>query len=126
MKALSEQLGLVTKHYFSDGICVRELFIPKGTVVLGAEHKTNHMVMLMQGILQVKIGDESKLVKAPATFEALKGSRKLVFAYTDCIVSNIMPTNLTNIEEIEKEFTDMHDLQIEGGPQCHTFLQELQ
>ena len=98
-----------TDHYFSDGVCVREMRVKAGTLVVGAEHKTNHITMLIQGTMQIRIGDESKLFHAPCTFEALAGSRKIGFAYTDCVVSNIIPTHLTDTEEIEKMFTTLHE-----------------
>jgi len=33
-------------HYFSDGVCIREMIVPAGVVVVGAEHKTNHLTRL--------------------------------------------------------------------------------
>lgn len=96
-------------HHFSDGVCVREMHVTAGTLVVGAIHKTNHITMLIKGSMQLRIGDESRLIEAPYTFEALAGTRKLGLAYTDCVVSNIMPTTLTNIEDIEAMFTDKHE-----------------
>ena len=93
-----------TTHHFSDGVCIRELKIPAGSLVVGAEHTTNHLTILLKGILHVRIGDEVEVMHAPHTFEASEGTRKVVFAYTDCIVSNIFPTNSTDIDEIEREF----------------------
>lgn len=97
------------KHYFSDGVCVREMHIPAGSLVIGAAHKTDHITMLLKGILQIRIGEESRLIEAPYTFEALKGSRKIGYAYTDCIVSNIFPTQLKDIKAIEMEFSTLYE-----------------
>ena len=99
-----------TKHYFSSGICIREMEMPKGSLLVGHKHKTDHITMLIKGSMQIRIGEESKIIHAPYTFEALAGSRKIGLAYTDCVVSNIFPTDSTDIEEIEREFTDKHDL----------------
>jgi len=92
-------------HYFSDGICVREMHAPAGSIILGATHKTNHIIMLLQGKMQIGINGDSRLFEAPCTFEALAGSQKIGFAYTDCVVSNVFPTNSKNVEEIENLFT---------------------
>ena len=92
-------------HYFSDGVCVREMHAPAGSLILGAAHKTNHIIMLIQGKMQIGIDGDSRFFEAPCTFEALAGSRKIGLAYTDCIVSNIFPTNSRDIEEIEEMFT---------------------
>ena len=82
--------------------------MPRGAIVIGAEHKSNHMTIVSKGAVQVRIGKESKLVEAPATFETLAGSRKLIFAYVDSVVTNIIATELTDIEEIEEQFTTLH------------------
>lgn len=102
-------LDIKVNHYFSDGICIREAIIPAGALAVGATHKTNHITMLLQGTLQVYINGESRLVEAPYTFEALKGSNKIVFAYTDCVVSNVLPTESRDIYAIEEMFTCMHE-----------------
>ena len=97
------------EHYFSDGVCVREMRVPAGSVIVGALHTSNHLTMMMQGIMEIRIGDEVRVVQAPATFEALAGSRKIGFAITDCVVSNVFPTDSRDIEEIERMFTNLHD-----------------
>ena len=103
------QIELETNHYFSDGICIREMIAPAGAIIVGAAHKTNHLTTLVSGTMQIRIGNESKLVTAPATFESLAGSRKIGFAYTECVVHNIIPTDSRDIEEIEMEFTSLHE-----------------
>lgn len=96
-------------HYFSEGICIREMRVKAGALIIGASHKTDHLTIVSHGTMQIRIGDESKLVQAPYTFEALAGSRKIGFAYTECVVSNIIPTDSRDIEEIEREFTTLHE-----------------
>jgi len=96
-------------HHFSEGICVRELHLNAGDMAIGAEHKTDHLTFLSKGSIQIRIGDESKILHAPVTFEALAGSRKIALAYTDCVISNIIPTDSKDIEEIEKMFTTLHE-----------------
>lgn len=92
-------------HHFSDGICVREMHAPAGSIILGATHKTNHIIMLLEGKMQIGINGDSRLFEAPCTFEALAGSQKIGFAYTDCVVSNVFPTDSRDVEEIESLFT---------------------
>jgi len=93
-----------TNHYFSDGVCIREMIVPAGSIILGAGHKTKHLTTLVQGVMQIRIGNESRLIEAPTTFESLDGSRKVGFAYTKCVVHNIFPTDSKDIDEIENEF----------------------
>ena len=96
-------------HHFSDGVCVREMRVPAGSIVVGAMHTSKHLTMMMFGIMEIRIGNEVKVVQAPSTFEALKGSRKIGFAITDCVVSNVFPTDSKDIEEIERMFTNLHE-----------------
>ena len=100
---------LITNHYFSDGVCIREMIVPAGTLVIGAEHKTNHLTTLVKGSMKITIAGEERIVTAPATFEALKGSRKVGYAFTECVVHNIMPIDSKDPEEIEREFTTLHE-----------------
>ncbi len=102
-------------HHFSDGVCVRELHVKAGQLIVGTKHLTNHLTFLSKGVMQIRIDDESKLYKAPCTFETLAGSRKIGLAYTDCVVSNIIPTDLTDIREIEDMFTTLHQERKEIG-----------
>ena len=100
---------ITVNHYFSEGVCVREMIVPAGALVIGASHKTKHLTTLVKGSMQIRLGNESKLVEAPATFESLAGSRKVGLAYTDCVVHNVFPTNSKDVEEIERQFTTMHE-----------------
>jgi len=94
------------EHQFSDGIYCRTINIPAGIFMIGAKHLTNHMNVLLQGEMLMTIADETKMLKAPCTFEALAGSIKAVITKTDCKFMNIIRTDLTNIEDIEKEVVD--------------------
>src|ERR1035437_7035163 len=41
------------KHTFSDGIYVREIFIPAGTYIVGKLHKHSHPNFLLSGVVDV-------------------------------------------------------------------------
>ena len=41
------------QHFFMDGVYIREMTMFKGTVVIGAIHKTLHMCFLLKGHLTV-------------------------------------------------------------------------
>lgn len=32
-------------HHFSDGVCIREMRVKAGSIVIGALHKTNHITI---------------------------------------------------------------------------------
>jgi len=43
------QIDCPVRNYFADGLYAREMTIPAGTVVTGAVHKTQHLVVLSKG-----------------------------------------------------------------------------
>jgi len=97
------------KHYFSEGVCIREATLLAGTFALGASHKHKHITIVSKGTVHIRIGNESKVIHAPCTFESEANTRKLAFAYTDCVISNVIVTDLTDIDEIEKQFTTLQE-----------------
>jgi hypothetical protein len=50
MKELPEdqKLHIEPKHYFAPGIYMREMTMPKGSIVVGKIHKTEHLWMPME------------------------------------------------------------------------------
>ena len=52
------------KHSFADGIYVREIFIPKDTVIVGKIHRHDHPNFLMSGRVIVITEDRSYLTRS--------------------------------------------------------------
>jgi len=97
--------GLV-EHYQSEDIYLRVLNIKQGNLVIGAKHLTTHLTVLLEGSIKISIGDDTREFNAPHIFEALAGSRKVAYAITNCKIMNILPTHLTNLQDIEKAVVD--------------------
>jgi len=95
-----------TEHYMSEGVYTRVLHIKEGDFAIGALHLTTHMSILLKGKVTISIDGESRTMEAPHIFEALAGSRKIAVAHTDVQIMNIIPTELKDIEEIEKAVID--------------------
>jgi hypothetical protein len=95
-------------HYFSPGIYLREMRIPKGTIAVGHCHKTEHFSFLMTGVA-VFLGESSKpdMLTGPCFFLSNPG-HKIVFAATDIVVQNIHPNpdNITDQDKLEEMFID--------------------
>lgn len=89
------------KHSFSEGLYIREIFIPKGTLVIGKIHKNEHPSFLGQGKVMVLSEEKkSELVSAPQTIITSAGIKKVVYAIEDTIWINVIP-NPTNSKDIE-------------------------
>src|SRR5690348_3107298 len=47
--AKAPQVEMPVKHHHSDGIYIREIFMPAGTVVVGKKHATRHLNIILEG-----------------------------------------------------------------------------
>lgn len=92
-----------TKHHFAPGVYVRELFIPAGTVLTGKIHRFEIMNILVSGTLRVTTDDGVQELIGPMIFNSKAGSKKAAVTLTDVVFLNIHPTNLTDVEQIERE-----------------------
>lgn len=99
-----ELLDLPLKHYFSEGVYAREMFIPKGTVVTGKIHKYTNLNIMSQGDLSVLTESGIVRVKAPFTIVSPPGTRRVAYAHEDTIWTTVHGCNETDIEEIERIF----------------------
>lgn len=102
MKTLP-QLEAPVKHHFSKGVYVREIFMPKGMIIVGKIHKTRHLNIVSQGRCTVVTPTRKFEVEAPCTFESIEGEQKVVYMHEDVVWSTVHVTNETDLEKIEKE-----------------------
>ena len=94
------------EHYFSDGVYCRVISIPANNFIVGKKHITNHLNVLLSGIMLMHIDGETKEIMAPFIFEAYAGSVKALITMTDCKVMNIHPTDKKNVDDIEPDVVD--------------------
>lgn len=104
-------LEFVTGHIFKGGMYTRSLFIPKGTILTGRRHKTEHINIITQGSCSVatedREGEETKIeATAPCIFSSKAGVRKVVYAYEDVMWTTVHICKATNAEDALKELTE--------------------
>lgn len=97
------QLEFQYKHTFSNGTYAREVFIPKGSLVIGHIHKYGNITILSQGDLSVFTEEGTARFVAPFTWVAKAGVKHAVYANEDTTLITIHPVNTTNIDDIEKD-----------------------
>ena len=85
------QAEIPIRNVFSGGVYAREIFIPKGTMLVGKVHMTEHLNICMQGDLTFLTVDGPQRIKAPAMFSAPAGTKKLAYANEDSIWVNVHP-----------------------------------
>ena len=93
------------KHTFSDGIYVREMFVPKGTMLVGKIIKQEHHIFLMSGKIAIITEDGEKIIEGPCNFIAKGGTKSVGYALTDVVWVNVHPnvTDTKNLKQLEKE-----------------------
>lgn len=93
-------------HHFSEGVYTRTIFIPKDTLILGKRHRFETCNILLEGEISIYMGKDQPVVrlKAPCIFNSKPFVRKLGYAHTDVLFSNIHPTKEHDIDVIEQEF----------------------
>lgn len=104
----SEQLPI--KHRFADQVYVREVYIKKGMVAVGAIHNDLHVFFLLKGHLTLSDKDSVEDYEAPCYVISKPGIQRAVYANEDSIVVNIHknPTNTTSIEELEEKLISLN------------------
>ena len=101
-----EQVICPVKHTFSPGLCIREVFLPKGIYAIGHKHHYENLNIIISGkVLMKNSNGEYEVLEGPLMYTATKG-RKVSIVMEDTVWLNILPTDKTDIEEIEKEFLD--------------------
>lgn len=97
------QVAIETTHHFATGIYAREIFIPKGVLLTGKIHKTDHLNILSKGEITVLTDGGMKRLKAPCTFVATAGTKRAGYAHEDSVWTTIHASNETDLDKLEAE-----------------------
>jgi precorrin-6B methylase 1 len=100
-------LDKITFHHHCNGVYIRQMTVPQGTVLVGKVHKEENFFMLVAGDMTV-MGDDGRIIRVQAPFMIVTkpGTKRVGFAHTQCIVLNIHgnPDNETDQEVLEERF----------------------
>jgi len=101
-----DQVEIPVTHTFSGGVYIREISVPKGTIIIGKRHRHESCNVLMKGVLTLYMGENEPTVtiEGPLLFTSPPGTKKMAYCHEDVVFLNIHPTNETDLEKIEKEF----------------------
>jgi len=98
-------------HRFTDGMYVREIFMPAGSFITSKIHKTQHQYFVLKGSVSVWIdGGEEHFIEAPYIGVTEPGTRRVLYVWEDCIwaTSHPNPDNET-VEQIEERIIEKRD-----------------
>lgn len=102
------------EHTFSEGLYTRQLSIPKGSLVVGKLHRHKTLNILIKGSVTLYTGDKPVRLNAPYIFESDVMTRKAIYTHSDTVWANIHVTNITDLDEIEREFIVDESITIEA------------
>jgi hypothetical protein len=99
-----EQLDVPINHYFSKDVYAREMVVPKGAIIVGKIHKHQNLNIMSSGEASILSIDGVMRVKAPFTFVASPGAKRVFYMHEDTTWTVIHGTAETDVDKIEEEF----------------------
>lgn len=101
------QIEFPVEHHFAPGVYTRSIFIPKGSIIVGKMHKTEHLNIVSQGLLTVWTEQGMKLVGAPAIIHSFPNCKRVALAHEDTVWTTVHanPDNETDVELLEARLT---------------------
>ena len=125
---------LLLTHHFTDkdskygcGIYARELFIPKGALIVGKIHKRPHLNIVLKGKISVASEKGKHYFEAPCILPCKPGDKRVGYAEEDTVWVSIHMTEhlgedkLEDIEDevIAKSYEELEQLlALEKGQLC--------
>jgi len=92
------------KHSFSDGIYVREITIPKDTILTGKIHKHEHPNFLLKGKVMVITENGEEILEGPCSMISPAGTKRGLYSLTEIVWTTVHlnPTNTQDLDELEE------------------------
>jgi hypothetical protein len=97
-------------HRFTPGMYIREIFIPAGTLLTSAIHKTEHPFVISKGRIAVISEIEGRVIyEAPFTGITQPGTRRVLHAETDTVWTTFHATGETDVSKICEALLDLRE-----------------
>jgi hypothetical protein len=122
----TEQIPAPVSHMFDSGNYIREMRLPKGSLLTGNEHLLGHEMQLIEGSVIVAAPDGKFEFHAWANMHTRPGFHAVVYALTDIVARSVHPNpeECRDIDALEaKWFGDAKDV-IARGSEIHQLIQQ--
>jgi hypothetical protein len=88
-------IDLPLKHIFADGVYIREIFIPKDTIVVGLIHKHSHLNYITKGKVTVLTKAGLETLEGPCSMISSAGTKRALYTHEDTVWTTVHanPTN---------------------------------
>jgi len=117
------------KHSFAEGLYIREVFLPKGYVIVTRIFKKSHATFMLLGDCSVLTERGVLRVKAPMHMVTAVGTKRVIYTHEDTvwITCHANPDNIRDIEELERihATNDYKDLDAEESKFMEAFVTEV-
>ena len=90
-------------HTFTDGMYVRQIFMPKGMLIVSKIHKYEHPYFILSGDVSVLTEDGVVRLKAPYSGITKAGTKRVLYIHEDTVWTTIHRTNSKDLKKIEKK-----------------------
>jgi len=92
------------KQHIEGGLYTREIFMPKGSLVISMIHKQQHPSFLLKGELSY-LTDDGKItrIKAPHKIFTQIGTQRVLYIHEDCEWCCVYKTDAKTFEEAEAD-----------------------
>jgi hypothetical protein len=84
-----DEVPLTPWNTFGPGFYARTIAIPRGSLLVGKVHADEHIFILSKGELALVSEDGRSIVKAPFYAVGRPGMKRIGFAITDCVCTNV-------------------------------------
>ena len=91
-------------QHIEGGLYTREIFMPKGHLVISMVHKQNHPSFLLKGELSY-LADNGEIVriKGPHVIYTKEGTQRVLYIHKDCHWACVYKTDAQTFEEAEAD-----------------------
>lgn len=86
-----DQVDIPVTQYFCNGVYVREITIPAGTLITGKIHKHPCLSIVLTGKMEVITDEGPRVIVAPLVYESPAGVKRAGRALEDCRWITIHP-----------------------------------
>jgi hypothetical protein len=92
------------KHTFAEGLYVREIRVPAGSLIVTELFKQSHATFLLQGEVSVMTEDGKSRIKAPGQWITPAGVKRLIFTHSDVIWTTVHsnPNDSRDVEVVRQ------------------------
>ena len=92
-------------HHWNEGQYAREIFNPKGSLIITKTHKQGNFSFIPTGRLLVISEEGQKELSAGMFFATKPGTKRFIYALEDTRFVTVHPNhmNLTDLDELEKQ-----------------------